>query len=86
MIWAYMMGISKEAYKQLSLVNAKIVEKFNYNFDTTSSADSFASSIERSQRIIDNQYESSSSSGYGDSSYSGGGSGTAGESSRTGTS
>lgn len=85
MIWASMMGISKEVYKQLSLVNARIVEKFNYNFDTISSADSFASSIERSQRIIDNRYESSSSSGDGGSSYSGGGSGAAGESSGGGT-
>ncbi|WP_282926343.1 DUF2207 family protein [Helcococcus kunzii] len=85
MIWASMMGISKEAYKQLSIVNPGIVEKFNYNFDTISSTDSFASSVERSQRIIDNRYDSSSSSGDGGSSYSGGGSGAAGESSGGGT-
>lgn len=83
LIWASVLGISKEVYEQLKIVDPHIEEHLPYNYNTILLTSSFAQAAQSTQSSANSS--SSSFSGGGGSSFGGGGGSSFGGGSGGGT-
>lgn len=84
LIWAAILGISKEVYEQLKIVDPRIDEYMPYNYNTILLTTNFAHAAQLTQSNA-NSSSGSSFSGGGGSSFGGGGGGSFGGGSGGGT-
>ena len=83
LVWAAFLGISKEVYEQLKIVDPQVEQHLPYSYNTILLTNSFANSVQSTQSSMNTS--SSSFSGGGGSSCSGGGGGSFGGGSGGGT-
>ncbi len=84
MIWAAILGISEEVYKQLKIVDPQMVQSMDYSYQTIILTNAFANNVYNTYSSL-NSPSYSSSGGGGGSSFSGGGGGASGGSFGGGT-